>query len=605
MAKNFCPNCGVEVRDGMKFCPKCGNEISKLKKSNSKEKKEKNKEIEKQELKEEILEEAKEEIKEEIISEAKEEIKEEILAEAKDELMEEIKEESKNEIKKETKKEIKKETKDEIKSEIKEEIIEEAKDEIKDDIKSEIKGDEDVKIVPVPKKEKSNSSTIVIFLLVIVLLFVVWKFVLNKDEDSNTNNTDNEVVENENTNEENRVENDNDDEKNDVNDENNNNEENNDEDNSADKPVISDFKYYGNTYVYSEGFSWLKDSSYVYLVNESGKIVNKFDGSKYDGYYNFQNSNFKDGYAMIGNDLYNNKGELVKFDFEYDSVNYYGDGLAIVTVKEESYKGTVTKKGIYDLDDKKFVFELNETVYSISSLGEDMYLIYFNQEGRYVVYDARTNNSFYLGNRFDVLKTQYKDGYVIYQDTNANEVYAMDRNGNKKLVANNRRHASIGQYSDGLVFIGDAFYDINGTKVIDLKDEGVSNKPVFVNGYALVFFKTGYFTVLSKESKEYMFEPKAYTSMDNTYNGSFELGFYEDQTVVSNSGHLIVRFYDKELKTKHWSIINVKGEVVYDFANDISIKTVIADNGYIGVSSSKDNLSYYVSVNGNKLNISE
>ena len=344
---------------------------------------------------------------------------------------------------------------------------------------------------------------------------------------------------------------------------------------------------------------------YVYLVNESGKIVNKFDGSKYDGYYNFQNSNFKDGYAMIGNDLYNNKGELVKFDFEYDSVNYYGDGLAIVTVKEESYKGTVTKKGIYDLDNKKFVFELNETVYSISSLGEEMYLIYFNQEGRYVVYDARTNNSFYLGNRFDVLKTQYKDGYVIYQDTNAYEVYAMDRNGNKKLVANDRRHADIGQYSDGLVFIGDAFYDINGTKVIDLKDEGISNKPVFVNGYALVFFKTGYFTVLSKESKEYMFEPKAYTSMDNTYNGSFELGFYEDQTVVSNSGHLIIRFYDKELNTKHWSIINVKGEVVYDFSDDVSIKTIIADNGYIGVSSSKDNLSYYVSVNGDKLNISE
>ena len=24
MTKNFCPDCGVEVRDGMKFCPKCG-----------------------------------------------------------------------------------------------------------------------------------------------------------------------------------------------------------------------------------------------------------------------------------------------------------------------------------------------------------------------------------------------------------------------------------------------------------------------------------------------------------------------------------------------------------------------------------------------------
>lgn len=589
MTRNVCPNCDTELREGMRFCPKCGNEILSLKKESTKEKKEKNKEIEKQELKEEIIEEAKEEFKEEIISETK------------DELKEEIKEESKKELKKETKNEIKKETKEELKSEIKEEIIEEAKEEIKEELKSEINDEEEAKIVARTRKERHNSSTIVIFLLVIVLLFVVWKFVLNKDENSNINNDDNEVVENNKPDEDNQVNNDD----NNVNDNENNNEEDNNNDDSSDNPVISDFKYYGNTYVYSEGFAWLKDSSYVYLVNELGKIINKFDGSKYDGYYNFQNSNFKDGYAMIGNDLYNNKGELVELDFSYASIEYVGAGHAVITVKEESYKGTVTKKGIYDLDNKKFIFELNDTVYSISSLGEEMYLIYFNQDGRYVVYDAKTNNSFYLGSRFDVLKTQYKDGYIIYQDTNAYEVYAMDRTGNKKLIANDRRHAQIGQYSDGLVFIGDAFYDINGTKVIDLKDEGVSNEPEFVNGYALVFFKTGYFTILSKDSKEYMFEPKDYTSMDNMYNGSFELGIYKNQEVISNSGHIIVRFYDKELNTKHWSIMNVKGEVVYNFSTDISVKTVIADNGYIGVSSSIDNLSYYVSVNGEKLNIVE
>lgn len=588
MTKNVCPNCDTELREGMRFCPKCGNEILSLKKESTKEKKEKNKEIEKQELKEEIIEEAKEEFKEEIISETK------------DELKEEIKEESKKELKKETKNEIKKETKEELKSEIKEEIIEEAKEEIKEELKSEINDEEEAKIVARTRKERHNSSTIVIFLLVIVLLFVVWKFVLNKDENSNINNDDNEVVENNKPDEDNQVNNDD----NNVNDNENNNEADNNDD-SSDNPVISDFKYYGNTYVYSEGFAWLKDSSYVYLVNESGKIINKFDGSKYDGYYNFQNSNFKDGYAMIGNDLYNNKGELVELDFSYASIEYVGAGHAVITVKEESYKGTVTKKGIYDLDNKKIIFELNDTVYSISSLGEEMYLIYFNKDGRYVVYDSKTNNSFYLGSRFDVLKTQYKDGYIIYQDTNAYEVYAMDRTGNKKLIANDRRHAKIGQYSDGLVFIGDAFYDINGTKVIDLKDEGVSNEPEFVNGYALVFFKTGYFTILSKDSKEYMFEPKAYTSMDNMYNGSFELGIYKNQEVISNSGHIIVRFYDKELNTKHWSIMNVKGEVVYNFSTDISVKTVIADNGYIGVSSSIDNLSYYVSVNGEKLNIVE
>lgn len=462
---------------------------------------------------------------------------------------------------------------------------------------------EEIKVTEKPKKKNKVVIVSIVLMLILALVGVLlWILVFNKyDESSNPENGNDEIVENDNE-EEKEEENKDEDEEENKDDE---VEDDNDNDNPIDNPEVPEFKYYGNTYVYSEGLAWLKDSSYIYLVNEEGKIINKFDGKNYDGYYNFQNSNFRDGYAMIGNDLYNDKGELVEFDFEYESVNYYGDGLAVITTKEEDYKGTTIKRGIYDLDNKKYIFDLNETVYSISSLGEEMYLIYFNQDNRYVVYDARTNNSFYLGDRFDVLQTQYKDGYIIFQNINAKEVYALDRVGNKTLIANDRKYAQIGQYSDGLVFIGDAFYDINGTKVIDLKDEGVSNKPKFVNGYALVFFETGYFTVLSKETKEYMFEPKAYTSMDNTYNGSFELGLYEDQSVISNSGHLIVRLYDDVLRTKNWAIMDVNGELVYQFSEAISIKTVIAENGYIGVSDSSGNESYYVSVNGEKLKISE
>lgn len=434
-----------------------------------------------------------------------------------------------------------------------------------------------------PTKNKSKTK-IIIFVVVLVLLIILasvllFLFVFNDKEttsDKNNNNNHNVV-----------------------------DKDDDDSDDQDDEPVVEKLDYYGNTYVFSQGYAWLKDSSYIYLINDKGRVINKFSGKNNDGYYDFQDSEFKDGYAMIGNVLYNDKGEKVEFTDNYTEIAYYDDALLVVTTKEEDYKGTIVKKGIYDLENNKYVFALNEDVYDIFYLGEEMYLLYYNDSHNYVVYDARNGGSFDLGDRFDVLKTEYRDGYIIYQDTNKEEVYAIDRLGNKTLIVGNSRHAEIGQYSDGLVFINDSFYDIKGNNVIDLKDEGISNLPLFINGYALVFFDTGYFTVLSKETKEYMFEPKAYTSMGNTYNGTFELGFYEDQKVISENGYLIVRLYNASDKTKHWAIMDVNGDIVYEFSEAININTVISDNDYIGVSNNVKQESYYVSTSGKKLEIVE
>ncbi len=436
-------------------------------------------------------------------------------------------------------------------------------------------------------KGKSHLKLILVLGLILIIVSgaLVWFFVF-KDDDKKVNDKDNDIVDKE---------------------ENNDDEENdNDDDDEKDDEIGSDkLNYYGNTYEFSEGVAWLKDSFYIYLINDKGKVLNKYDGRIYDGYFDFEDSKFNDGYAMVGNDLYNSKGEKVKLEEDYTEISYYGEGLLVVTIKDENYKGTTIEKGIYDLNNKKYNLELDDDITNITYLGDRMYLLYYGEDREYYVYDSTTKKEFSIGARFDVLKSDYKDGYIIYQDTNANEVYSIDRDGNKKLIVGNSRHAQIGQYSDGLVFINDAFYDLNGNKVIDLKDEGVKNNPMFINGYALVFFDTGYFTVLNKETKEYMFEPKAYTDMDNTYNGSFELGFYRKQTVISNSGHLIVRLYDESTKTKHWAIMDVNGDIVYEFSEAININTVISDNDYIGVSNNVKQESYYVSTSGKKLEIVE
>lgn len=436
-------------------------------------------------------------------------------------------------------------------------------------------------------KGKSHLKLILVLCLILIIVSgaLVWFFVF-KDDDKKVNDKDNDIVDKE---------------------ENNDDEENdNDDDDEKDDEIGSDkLNYYGNTYEFSEGVAWLKDSFYIYLINDKGKVLNKYDGRIYDGYFDFEDSKFNDGYAMVGNDLYNSKGEKVKLEDDYTEISYYGEGLLVVTIKDENYKGTTIEKGIYDLNNKKYNLELDDDITNITYLGDRMYLLYYGEDREYYVYDSTTKKEFSIGDRYDVLKTEYKDGYIIYQDTNAYEIYSIDRDGNKKLIVGNSRHAQIGQYSDGLVFINDAFYDLNGNKVIDLKDEGVKNNPMFINGYALVFFDTGYFTVLNKETKEYMFEPKAYTDMDNTYNGSFELGFYRKQTVISNSGHLIVRLYDESTKTKHWAIMDVNGDIVYEFSKSININTVISDNDYIGVSDNSKQESYYVSISGKKLEIVE
>lgn len=491
----------------------------------------------------------------------------------------------KKDVKEEKVEEVKKDKNEEIlekENKIEEVVVEEQKEENTKEtsnVKEEVKEEKTT-----TKKKNSNVPLIIIIIVVFALAgSLVTMFILNRE-----NKSDNTKVEDKNN------------IKQDQKDDNKKDDSKQDDNKTDTKPV-----FVGNTYEFSDGLAWLMDSNYVYLLNDDGKVVNKFSGKNIDGYFDFQKSNFKSGYAMIGKSLYDEKGNKVKFKDNYSEISYADESQVIVTVKEESYKGTVIKKGIYDLDLEEYILEPTEKIYSITSLEDEMYLLYYSDDNKYVVYNANLDKKFDIGDRFDVLTGTYDDGYIIYQDINSPLVYLMDEEGNKTLVASDKRHVNIGEYSEGLVFIDEAFYDEKGTKVIDLEGEGVSNIPKFVNDYALIFFDTGYFTILNKETKKYMFEPKQYTSMGNTYNGTFTLGLYEDQKYISDSGCLIVRTYDSSTKTKKWAIMNEEGEIIYTMPESVLVNTVIADNDYIGVTDSVKRESYYVSINGKKLTITE
>lgn len=382
-------------------------------------------------------------------------------------------------------------------------------------------------------------------------------------------------------------------------------EDDNEEANEVKEEVKEEVKYVGNPYIFSEDLAWFEDvNSITYLLNKKGQIIAKFDGKNYE-YYHYDSGNFKGGYALLARTIVDKKGNIIELPFEYEDIQYADNGLLMVTIKESDYKGTTTKKGIYDIANKKYIYNPTEGIYMMNYIGESMFTIDFNNGNEDIVFNGKTGKSIPIGDRTDILKSTYNEGYIMYQETNAEEVYAMDSAGNKKLIATDSRHAQIGQFSDGLVFIKDAFYDINGNKVIDLKDEGIRNKPQFINGYALVTFNTGYFTILSKETKKYMFEPRPYTSMNNTYNAAFELGLYEDQTTISESGHLLVRLYDTETKEKRWAFMDYTGNIKTTLPPTVSLRTIISSNGLVGVNDSSTNESYYITVKGERIKISE
>ncbi len=359
-------------------------------------------------------------------------------------------------------------------------------------------------------------------------------------------------------------------------------------------------EFYGYLYQLNGGFGWAKsfndDKDYYYLLNDKGKVIKKIDYVYYD-----HDPVFKQGYSQILDNIYNTKGEVVfKKEGTIDRIEYVGEGFVIVTTKDESYKGTVYKQGIYDINNKAYNLEPDENITDIRYYNEGMFMLRDKETSSYSIYNTATKTKFYLDTRFDVVFGEYRDGYIVYRDINSEEVYLLDKKGNKTLVSRDGKWTDLGQYSDGLVFVRDAFYDGSGTKVIDLKDEGVNNIPEFKNGYALLYFETGYFTILSKETGKYMFEPRAYTKLGRYHSNDYELGIYEGQNQISKTGHILVKTNGN---SQNWAIMDVNGRIIITFPEGMFINSPLSDDGYVGISNEKT--SYYMDIKGKKITINE
>ncbi|MBR1385427.1 MAG: zinc ribbon domain-containing protein [Bacilli bacterium] len=359
-------------------------------------------------------------------------------------------------------------------------------------------------------------------------------------------------------------------------------------------------EFYGYLYQINGGFGWAKsfndDKDYYYLLNDKGKVIKKIDYVYYE-----HEPVFKQGYSQILDNIYDTKGEVVfKKEGTIDKIEYAGEGFVIVTTKDESYKGTVYKQGIYDINNKSYNLEPDENVTDIRYYNEGMFMLRDKETSGYSIYNTETKTKFYLDTRFDVVFGEYRDSYIVYRDINSESVYLLDKKGNKTLVSTDGKWADLGQYSDGLVFVRDAFYDGSGTKVIDLKDEGVNNIPEFKNGYALLYFETGYFTILSKETGKYMFEPRAYTKLGRYHSDDYELGIYEGQNQISKTGHILVKTNGN---SQNWAIMDVNGRIIITFPEGMFINSPLSDDGYVGISNEKT--SYYMDIKGKKITINE
>lgn len=357
-------------------------------------------------------------------------------------------------------------------------------------------------------------------------------------------------------------------------------------------------KFKGYLYPLNEGYGWAKDSDnkYYYLINDEGKVITKVDYTFYG-----EDPVFIDGYSQLKDNIYNTKGEIVfsKKD-DYKEMKYVGGGYVYIKISEETYKGSFIKSKIYDLKYKNYVYESNEDIKNVTYLDDGMFLFEKNVDtgDNEILYNSENLKTATVNKINGKFLGTYNKGYIAYHDTSSNRVLLVNKNGQGKLIYTGSE--KVGAYSDGLIYIEDAFYDSNGNKVIDLAGEGVEGTPEFVNGYALIYFKTGYFTILSKETKEYMFTPRKYTMMSYYYNEDYELGIFEGQAKLTSNGYLLVK---KSKDKKVWAIMDHNGEIIKELEVGEGVFSNLTDYGYLAVDGNVED--YYFTVEGKIIKIVE
>ena len=329
----------------------------------------------------------------------------------------------------------------------------------------------------------------------------------------------------------------------------------------------------------------------VFDENEKAYFIVGVDGSvkkKIENVKNGKLQEFRDGYAVIDDNIYNDKFEKVLDINYYKELNYVGDGLVV-------FVDSSSMKGIYDLNNKKYALEPSESLKSLEYLDENMFLITMN-DNKYI-YNLDTNNMYDATEFSQKLVGVYKDGYIVFKDSDA--VYLVDKNASKKLIATVSSNDKVGQYSDGLLFVNNSFYDKNGNKMLDLRNEKITNTPVFVNGYSLIIIDEKYFTVIEKETGRYLFEVKAFEYIDDENKSIKTIGLYKGEDILSKSGFLLVKLNDEK---DYFALMDKTGEVKVHIPRSSKIKSTLSVDDYISYLYNDE--LYIISTDGKNVKIS-
>ena len=329
----------------------------------------------------------------------------------------------------------------------------------------------------------------------------------------------------------------------------------------------------------------------VFDENEKAYFIVGVDGSvkkKIENVKNGKIQEFRDGYAVIDDNIYNDKFEKVLDINNYKELNYVGDGLVV-------FVDTSSMKGIYDLNNKKYALEPSESLKSLEYLDEKMFLITMN-DNKYI-YNLDTNNMYDATEFSQKLVGVYKDGYIVFKDSDA--VYLVDKNASKKLIATVSSNDKVGQYRDGLLFVNNSFYDKNGNKMLDLRNEKITNTPVFVNGYSLIIIDEKYFTVIEKETGKYLFEVKAFEYIDDENKSIKTIGLYKGEDILSKSGFLLVKLNDEK---DYFALMDKTGEIKVRIPRSSKIKSTLSVDDYISYLYNDE--LYIISTDGKNVKIS-
>lgn len=351
------------------------------------------------------------------------------------------------------------------------------------------------------------------------------------------------------------------------------------------------------TYKYSDGVAWARGTNKeVYLLDEKGNILYETTAA-----WTIADSlkDFKDGYAQIiddnGKRIIDKTGKTIIEAKDYEGISYKDSGLALITIREETYQKSIKKMGIMNLKTKEYTFGPKEDV-DITELGEGMFRVYGNSEEMLV--NGVTGKSAVEKNSLYTLANVmlFNDGYGGARIYNGTEAYIWDKNLNKKIIKlQESDHSNNLKYSEKLFFSGNSFYDLNGNKAIDLSDgTTIRGIGVFKNGHALLKFYNGsknFFTVIDKSGR-FLFEPMQYISSRNVVDtDSFAL--YDEQDELYGEGYILCRENSK------WKVLDTNGKIVLQLEAGETPIDAIGENGMLALKNSKE--SYYKTIKGEKI----